>query len=105
MAYLKRPYAEKGLIIGTFDLLLKLFALCVWGYLAVILCTLFFDSMLMDYNPVSKMWWFSYCFLIFSGALGWRISCCSCAIITTPKKNSFSRNRKKRSPAGRALFV
>ena len=29
MAYLKRPYAEKGLIIGTFDLLLKLFALCV----------------------------------------------------------------------------
>lgn len=67
MAYLKRPYAEKGLIIGTFDLLLKLFAPCVWGYLAVILCTLFFDSMLMDYNPVSKMWWFSYCFLIFFG--------------------------------------
>ena len=67
MAYLKRPYAEKGLIIGTFDLLLKLFALCVWGYLAVILCTLFFDSMLMDYNPVSKLWWVSYCFLIFFG--------------------------------------
>ena len=68
MAYLKRPYAEKGLIIGTFDLLLKLFALCVWGYLAVILGSLLWESLLTDYNPLNKLWWFSYCFFIFFGA-------------------------------------
>ncbi len=68
LAYLKRPYAEKGLILGTVDFLLKLLAVFVWGYLAVILCTLFIDSMILDYNPLNKLWWFSYCFLIFFGA-------------------------------------
>ena len=68
LSYLKRPYEEKGLIIGTLDLLLKLLAVFVWGYITVILCSLFFDSLLTDYNPLNKLWWFSYCFLIFFGA-------------------------------------
>lgn len=68
MEYLKRPYSEKGFIVGTFDLLLKLLAVFIWGYLAVILCSLFVDSIIMDYNPLNKVWWFSYCFLIFFGA-------------------------------------
>ena len=68
LAYLKKPYAEKGFIVGTFDLLLKLLAVFLWGYIAVILCTLFVDSMVLDYNPLNKLWWFSYCFLIFFGA-------------------------------------
>ncbi len=68
LAYLKKPYAEKGFIVGTFDLLLKLLTVFLWGYIAVILCTLFVDSMVLDYNPLNKLWWFSYCFLIFFGA-------------------------------------
>ncbi|WP_428055894.1 hypothetical protein [Candidatus Avelusimicrobium fimicolum] len=68
ISYLKKPYAEKGLIIGTFDSLLKLLALCVWGYLAVILGSLLWESLLTDYNPLNKLWWFSYCFFIFFGA-------------------------------------
>ena len=46
ISYLKKPYAEKGFIIGTFDSLLKLLALCVWGYLAVILGSLLWESLL-----------------------------------------------------------
>ena len=68
LAYLIKPYAEKGFIVGTFDLLLKLLTVFLWGYIAVILCTLFVDSMVLDYNPLNKLWWFSYCFLIFFGA-------------------------------------
>ena len=68
LTYLRRPFAEKGLIVGTLDLLLKLLAVWVWGYLAVILGSLFVESLVVDYNPMNKMWWFSYCFLIFFGA-------------------------------------
>lgn len=68
IAFIKRPYAEKGFIVGTFDAILKLAALFVWGYLTVTLVMLFAESMLVDYNPLNKMWWFSYCFLIFFGA-------------------------------------
>ena len=68
LTYLKRPFAEKGLIVGTLDLLLKLLAVWVWGYLAVILGSLFVESLVVDYTPMNKMWWFSYCFLIFFGA-------------------------------------
>ena len=68
LTYLKRPFAEKGLIVGTLDLLLKLLAVWVWGYLAVKLGALFEESLVVDYNPMNKMWWFSYCFLIFFGA-------------------------------------
>ena len=52
----------------SFDSLLKLLALCVWGYLAVILGSLLWESLLTDYNPLNKLWWFSYCFFIFFGA-------------------------------------
>ena len=68
IAFIKRPYAEKGFIVGTFDSLLKLVALFVWCYLTVVLGMLFVESLLTDYNPLNKMWWFSYCFLIFFGA-------------------------------------
>lgn len=67
-AYLKRPYEQKGFIIGMVDTCLKAVTLFVWGYLTVVLCALFFNSMMLDYNPMNKMWWFSYCFLIFFGA-------------------------------------
>ena len=70
ITFFKKPYAEKGLIIGTFDLLLKAVTLCVWGYAAVILGSLFIESLIVDFDPANKVWWFSYCFLIFFG-LSW----------------------------------
>ena len=54
-AYLKRPYEQKGFIIGTVDTCLKAVTLFVWGYLTVVLCALFFNSMMLDYNPMNKM--------------------------------------------------
>lgn len=66
--FIKRPYAEKGAVVGTFDALLKALTLVVWGYVTVILVSLFIESMILDYNPLNKLWWFSYCFFIFFGA-------------------------------------
>lgn len=87
ISYLKKPYAEKGFIIGTFDSLLKLLALCVWGYLAVILGSLLWESLLTDYNPLNKLWWFSYCFLFSSGLPGWLTLFCLYAITTKKMPN------------------
>lgn len=68
IAFIKKPYIEKGVVVGTVDTILKAFTVCVWGYLTYILSVLLLDSFLADYNPLNKMWWFSYCFLIFFGA-------------------------------------
>lgn len=68
ITFIKRPYAEKGVIVGTFDSLVKLVTLFVWAYLTVTLAGAFVESLLVDYNPLNKLWWFSYCFLIFFGA-------------------------------------
>ena len=68
LAFVKKPYAEKGIVLGTCDVVLKVVVLCVWCYLTVLLARLFIGSLLTDYNPVNKVWWFSYCFWIFFGA-------------------------------------
>ena len=68
LAFFKKPYVEKGIILGTLDTMLKVVALVMWGYLTYILTVLFLDSLLTDYNPLNKLWWFSYCFSIFFGA-------------------------------------
>ena len=68
LTFIKRPYAEKGVIIATCDVVLKAVVLCVWCYLTVVLAQLFIGSLLTDYNPLNKVWWFSYCFLMFFGA-------------------------------------
>lgn len=68
IAYLKRPYQEKGFIIGTFDVLLRAVTAFVWVYLLGVLVQLVWSSLMQDYNPMAKMWWFSYSFLIFFGA-------------------------------------
>lgn len=70
VTFLKKPYTEKGLIVGSVDLLVKLVVLCVWCYLTVVLARLFIASLLTDYNPMHQLWWFSYCFLMFFG-LSW----------------------------------
>lgn len=68
VTFVKRPYTEKGLFWGTCDVLLKAVVLCGWIYLTVVLAQLFVGSLVTDYNPLNKMWWFSYCFLMFFGA-------------------------------------
>lgn len=68
LTFIKKPYAEKGVVIGTCDVVLKAVVLCVWVYVTVVLAQLFIGSLVTDYNPLNKMWWFSYCFLMFFGA-------------------------------------
>jgi len=68
LAFFKNPYAQKGVVLGTCDVVLKIAALFVWCYLTVVLVRLFIGSLLTDYNPLNKLWWFSYCFLMFFGA-------------------------------------
>ena len=67
-AYIKMPYQEKGVLLGTLDWILRAVAVFVWGYVVTILFRLLLNSLLLDYNPVAKMWWCSYSFLIFFGA-------------------------------------
>ena len=68
MNYLRKPYQEKGLLLGTLDLVVRFIAAFVWVYLLIVLVRLVWDSVVVDYNPLAKMWWFSYSFLIFFGA-------------------------------------
>lgn len=67
LTFIKKPYEQKGIVLGTCDLVLKAVVLFVWVYLTVLLARLFIGSLLSDYNPLNKMWWFSYCFLMFFG--------------------------------------
>lgn len=67
-AYLKLPYQEKGVLLGTLDWAVRVLTVFVWCYIVTILFRLLVDSLLMDYNPVAKMWWCSYSFLILFGA-------------------------------------
>lgn len=68
LTYLKKPYQEKGLFLGTLDLLLRAVAVFVWVYLMTVLVRLVVESLVLDYNPLSKLWWLSYSFLICFGA-------------------------------------
>ncbi len=68
MTYLKQPYQEKGTIRATLDLCLRLLTLVVWGYLMFVLWNLLFDALVRNYDPTMKLWWCSYCFIIFFGA-------------------------------------
>ena len=68
ISFVTKPYREKGFILGTLDTLVKAFTLAVWGYLVYILGLLLLESILNDFNPLHKMWWFSYCFsMLFGG--------------------------------------
>ncbi|MBR4355201.1 MAG: hypothetical protein IKP96_01300 [Elusimicrobiaceae bacterium] len=70
LTFIKKPYTQKGIVLGTLDLLLKAVVLFVWSYLTIVLVRLFVGSLLTDYNPMHKLWWFSYCFIMFFG-LSW----------------------------------
>ena len=63
-----KPFTEKGLVWGIADALVKLLAALVWCYLLYMVCALMWQSVRLDYNPITQLWWLSYCFLIFFGA-------------------------------------
>ena len=62
-----KPFAEKGVLWGTLDVLVKVVTLTVWVYLMFILGSLITQSILLDYNRLTQLWWFTYCFLMFFG--------------------------------------
>lgn len=66
--YLKMPYQEKGILWGTLDWIIRALALFIWCYIVTILFRLVLDSLLLDYDPMAKLWWCSYSFLILFGA-------------------------------------
>ena len=66
--FFTQPFTEKGIFWGIIDALVKLVALIIWADLTWIMCGVMHQSILLDYNPVTQLWWFSYCFLIFFGA-------------------------------------
>ena len=68
MEYIKQPYQEKGLVRATLDVCLRALTVIVWVYLMWILGHLLLDALLRNYDPAQKMWWCSYCFIIFFGA-------------------------------------
>lgn len=68
IAYVKQPYQEKGVIRATLDLGLRFVTVAVWGYLMFILWNLLVDALVRNYDPTMKLWWCSYCFIIFFGA-------------------------------------
>ncbi len=65
--YFKTPYEEKGLLKATLDFVFRAVTVVVWMYMVWVLSTLLVDALLHDYNPITKMWWFSYCFIVFVG--------------------------------------
>ena len=62
-----KPFTAKGFFWGALDLLIKVCALVVWLYLVYILGALVWQSIQVDYNRFTQLWWFSYCFLMFFG--------------------------------------
>ena len=63
-----KPFTVKGPFWGVVDLLVKAIAIFVWVYLMGILWQLIWQSVRLDYNPLTQLWWLSYCFFVFFGA-------------------------------------
>ena len=62
-----KPFTAKGWLWGCVDLCIKAIALFVWVYITCILGSLIWQTIQFDYNRLTQLWWFSYCFLIFFG--------------------------------------
>lgn len=62
--YFKTPYEEKGFIKATLDFCLRALTVAVWVYLMSILGRLLIDAVLHEFNPLTQVWWFAYCFVV-----------------------------------------
>lgn len=63
-----KPFVKKGFLWGLADLLVKVLAMYVWVYILCILGSLIAETLRLDYNRLTNLWWFTYCFIIFFGA-------------------------------------
>lgn len=63
-----KPFTAKGFFWGCVDVVVKALTIAVWTYLMYILGSLMWQSIQLDYNRFTQLWWFSYCFLMFFGA-------------------------------------
>ena len=63
-----KPFTAKGIWWGSVDVLVKALTIAVWTYLLYILGLLMWQSIELDYNRFTQLWWFSYCFLMLFGA-------------------------------------
>lgn len=66
--YFKRPYEEKGILKATLDFALRLVTFVVWLYALYIAGSLALDALLHNFNPLLKLWWCAYGFIIAFGA-------------------------------------
>lgn len=66
--FFTKPFSVKGPIWGTLDLCVKIITIVVWVYLMGVLLSLIWQTIRLDYNRLTQLWWFSYCFLMFFGA-------------------------------------
>ena len=62
-----KPFSVKGFWWGLTDLCVKVITIVVWVYLMCIQVSLVWQSIKLDYNPFTQLWWFSYAFLMFFG--------------------------------------
>ena len=65
--YFKQPYEEKGFIKATLDFILRAVTVFLWVWLARVLFALFFDALFHHYDPVQKIWWGAYGFIVLFG--------------------------------------
>lgn len=68
--YFQLPYEEKGIFKATLDFAVRAVTVVIWGQLMLILGRLLWSACLYEFDPAVKLWWFSYCFILFVGA-GW----------------------------------
>ena len=62
-----KPFTAKGFLWGLVDVIVKTLTVIVWVYLMCIQLSLVWQSIQLDYNPMTQLWWFSYAFLMFFG--------------------------------------
>lgn len=62
-----RPFSERGMLLGTLDLFVKLLTIVFWVLLLGTLVSLVATSFAVDYNPMKRLWWVFYSFIVFAG--------------------------------------
>ena len=63
-----KPFQAQGVFFGALDVAVKIIALAFWVYAAVFSATTIYGAVMYEYNPMVRMWWFAYSFIIFLGA-------------------------------------
>jgi len=62
------PYKTGGVVKGTLDIFVKAVAAVTWLLIMRALAAFLYTAIFIEYNPKVRLWWFSYCLLMFIGA-------------------------------------